>query len=206
MLPYKNRMDSVNLSWECILLDPSPPTIPPVYTGPGSLLGGHACVCSPPHLRREAARPSLPAGIYWLALCPTTGRLVRSVLTTSAPQRHLWTINSDTKAVGTTTEPTHAANWCFSMPARRRKLLKHHWRWGFSMPTTDGVICRALALNRVKVRTQLYELTRQSNCSRGMIPGVTVPDKLSVKNNHHKSPGPSDSKRSYFLFLFKGCK
>ena len=33
--------------------------------------------------------PSLPAGIYWLALRPTAGRLVRSVLTTSTLQRHL---------------------------------------------------------------------------------------------------------------------
>lgn len=71
-----------------------------------------------------AARPGLPAGIYWLALCPAAGGLVRSVLTTSAPQRHLWAINSDMKAVDATAEPTHAANWCFSM----RKLLKHHWR------------------------------------------------------------------------------
>lgn len=110
---------------------PSPPTIPGVYTGPRSLLGGQACARSPPHLRGAAARPGPPAGIYWLALCPPASRLVRSVLTTSAPQRHRWTINSDTKAVGTTTEPTHAANWCFSMPPRRRKLLKHHWRWGF---------------------------------------------------------------------------
>lgn len=147
---------------------PSPhhPTIRRVYTGPGSLLGGHACVCSPHHLRGSAARPGLPAGIYWLALCPTAGRLVRSVLTTSAPQRHLWTINSDTKAVGTTAEPTHAANRCFTMRPRRRKLLKHHWQRGFGMPVNGGVIRRALAHCGEKVRTQLHDSARQSNCKR----------------------------------------
>lgn len=122
------------------------------------------CVCPPPHLRRAAARPGLPAGIYWLALCPAAGRLVRSVLTTSAPQRHLWTINSDTKAVGATAEPTHAANWCFSMPAHRGKLLQHHCLWGFSLPFTGGVICRAPALSRAKVRMQLHIKTKQANC------------------------------------------
>lgn len=127
-------------------------------------LAAHACVCSPPHLRRAAARPGLPAGIYWLALCPAAGRLVRSVLTTSVPQRHLWTINSDTKAVGTTAEPTHAANWCFSLSPRKGKRLKHHWQWGFTMPFTDGVICRARAPRRVKPRTQVHELTRHTNC------------------------------------------
>lgn len=110
--------------------------------------------------------PGLPAGIYWLALCPAAGRLVRSVLTTSAPQRHLWTINSDTKAVGTTAEPTHAANWCFSMRPRRRKLLKHHWQGSFGMPFTGGVICRALPRRGVKARTQIHELTRYFNCKR----------------------------------------
>lgn len=117
------------------------------------------CVCSrsPPHLRREAARPGLPAGIYWLAQCPTAGRLVRSVLTTFAPQRHLWTINSDSKAVGTTTEPTQAANWCFSMPPHKRKLPKHHWQRGFSVLFTQSVMYRALAHCRVKVRMQRHD-------------------------------------------------
>lgn len=73
-----------------------------------SHLGGHAC--APLHLQRGCAakaRPGLPAGIYGLALCPAAGSLVRSVLTTSAPQRHLWTINSDTQAEREATEPTH---------------------------------------------------------------------------------------------------
>lgn len=39
-----------------------------------------ACVRTPPH------RPGSPAGIYCWAQRPTAGRLVRSVLTTSAPQ------------------------------------------------------------------------------------------------------------------------
>lgn len=147
MFPFKNRTLSKSL-------DPNAPTFARVYTGPDSLLGGHACVCSPPHLRRAAARPGLPAGIYWLAHSPTAGRLVRSVLTTSAPQRHLWTINSDTKAVWTTAEPTHAASWRFSMPPSRRKLLKSCWQQGFGgpVPFSDGVICRALVYSRVKVR------------------------------------------------------
>ena len=125
---------SASLGSAYLFLDPCPATIPGVYRGPGSLLGGHACVCwaSSPPQRRAAARPTgLPAGIYWLARCPTAGRLVRSVLTTSAPQRHLWTINSDTKAGGTTAEPTHTANWCFSMPPSRRKLLQHRWQRRF---------------------------------------------------------------------------
>lgn len=146
MLPCKNRWtQSTSLgsrySW---IPPPPPPTIPHVYTGPGSLLGGHACVCVSLLTSAERLHDlGLPAGIYWLALCPAAGRLVRSVLTTSAPQRHLWTINWDTEAVWTTAEPTQAANWCFTMPPCKRKLLKHHWQWRLSMPFTDGVICRA---------------------------------------------------------------
>lgn len=99
-----------------------------------------ACVraCSPPHLRRAAARPGQPAGIYWLAQRLTAGRLVRSVLTTSALQRHLWTINSDTKAERTTAEPTHGASWCFGMRLRGRKRLCSHWQFGFGEPVPFG--------------------------------------------------------------------
>lgn len=76
----------------------------------GSKLASWRPACAPLHLQRGCAakaRPGLPAGIYGLALCPTAGSLVRSVLTTSAPQRHLWTINSDTQAEREATEPTH---------------------------------------------------------------------------------------------------
>ena len=173
-LPHENnRTGSVNFSWECILLGPSPPPPPPtrrsvVFTADQArfLAAARVCVCSPPHLRGSAARPGLPVGIYWLALCPTAGRLVRSVLTTSAPQRHLWTINWDTKAAGTTAEPTHAANRCFNMRPRRRKLPQHQWQRGFSMPVNGSVIHRALAHCGEKVRTQLHDSARQSNCKR----------------------------------------
>lgn len=171
--------DSVNFSWEYVALqlDPSSlPLIPHVYTGPGApSWRPRVCVCSPPHLRRAAARPGLPAGIYWLALCPAAGRLVRSVLTTSATQRHLWTINSDTKAVGTTAEPTHAANWCFSMPPRRKKLLEDHRQWGFSMPCTAGVICRALPLQGGWKWERKYTNRQSSPTVKGRLkPGVVT--------------------------------
>lgn len=92
----------------------------------------------------------------------------------------LWT---DTKAVGTTAEPTHAANWCFSMPPRRKKLLEDHRQWGFSMPCTAGVICRALPLQGGggKVRTQVHESTKQSNC-KGEIKTRSCDYKVSLKN------------------------
>lgn len=181
-------MGTVDFS-DCLLLDPRPPMMPSCLHRTRLASWRRVYVCSPPHLRRAAARPGLPAGIYWLAQCPTAGRLVRSVLTTSAPQRHLWTINSDTKAVGTTAEPTHAANWCFGMPPHRRKLLKHQWQWGFSMPFTDGVICRALAHSIEKVRMQLHDLTRQSNCLAKSWRRVNNWS-YQRKNNYHKSRRP----------------
>lgn len=85
----------------------------------------------------------------------------------------LWT---DTKAVGTTAEPTHAANWCFSMPPRRKKLLEDHRQWGFSMPCTAGVICRALPLQGGGWKWERKYTNRQSSPTvKGRLkPGVVT--------------------------------
>lgn len=148
-----------------------------VYTSTGSLLGGLHASSPLENGARPSARPGLPAGIYWLALCPAASSLVRSVLTTPAPQRHLWTINLDTQAQGTrNSRRAHTLPTCVSVMPLCRSSLLYIAGWKFQNAIFGE--CHWRGTER-KVKKKLHKWTKhkfhgychiQLNGQTGIIP------------------------------------
>lgn len=199
MLQYKNRMDSVSSSREGILLDTSPPTVPRVHAGPGPASGRPrvGVFASSPPLSGCTTWPGQRGFNGWRRARPQADPFARF----SRPQLREGIselLTQTLKAVGTTTEPTGGANWCFSMPACRRKLPKRHRQWGFRC-----AIYRQCHLQGTGTQQGESEnATTRINKSVQLLGRDENQElyKLSVQNTHHKSRRPRTTGEKKYLF------